>query len=61
MIRELHTGRPCLMIPDFAIAMLCREPPNAARCSLPTVVMTDAANSVLRITFVASLAPPRPA
>jgi len=49
------------MIPDFAIAMLCREPPNAARCSLPTVVMTDAANSVLRITFVASLAPPRPA
>jgi len=49
------------MIPDFAIAMLCREPPNAARCSHPTVVMTDAANSVLCMTFVASLAPPRPA
>lgn len=49
------------MIPDFAIAMLWREPPNASRCSLPTVVMTDAANSALRITFVASLAPPRPA
>jgi hypothetical protein len=55
------TGHPCLMIPDFATAILCREPPKAARCSLPTVVMTEDASSVLCMTFVASLAPPRPA
>lgn len=55
------TGRPCLMIPDFANAILSREPPSASKCSSPIDVITDAANSVLRKTFVASLAPPRPA
>lgn len=55
------TGHPCLMIPDFAIAMLSNEPPNAAKCSSPIDVITDVASSVLHITFVASLAPPRPA
>lgn len=55
------TGRPSLIIPDFATAMLWREPPKAAKCSFPTVVMTAAASSLFRMTFVASLAPPRPA
>jgi hypothetical protein len=55
------TGSPCLMIPDFAIAIPCREPPKEAKCPLPTVVMTEDASSVLCMTFVTSLAPPRPA
>ena len=55
------TGRPSLIIPDFASVMLWREPPKAAKCSFPIVVMTDAASSLFRMTFVASLAPPRPA
>lgn len=62
MYKENHlTGRPCLMIPDFARAMLSKEPPSAAICSSSIVVMTDAASSELRIIFVASLAPPSPA
>lgn len=64
--KELHrennlTGQPCLMIPDFAMAMLSKEPPSAAKCSSPIVVMTDAASSELEIIFVASRAPPNPA
>lgn len=55
------TGRPCLIIPDFAIATLSKEPPRAAKCSSPIEVNTEAASSLLRITLVASLAPPRPA
>lgn len=55
------TGRPSLIIPDFASAILSKEPPNAARCSLPTVVITDAATLLLDKTFVASRDPPRPA
>lgn len=69
MIGQLHatrgenhlTGRPCLMIPDFANAMLSNEPPSAAKCSSPIVVMTDAASPVWLIIFVASLEPPNPA
>lgn len=49
------------MIPDFAMAMLSKEPPSAAKCSSPIVVMTDAASSELEIIFVASRAPPNPA
>ena len=49
------------MIPDFAMAMLSREPPSAAKCSSPIVVMTDAASPELEIIFVASRAPPNPA
>lgn len=49
------------MIPDFAIAMLSKEPPRAAICSSPIDVITAAASPVLSKTFVASRAPPRPA
>ena len=49
------------MIPDFAMAMLSKEPPSAAKCSSPIVVMTDAASPELEIIFVASRAPPNPA
>ena len=55
------TGQPCLIIPDFAIAMLSRDPPSAAKCSAPIVVITDAASPELEIMFVASRAPPSPA
>lgn len=55
------TGRPCLVIPDLASAMLSKEPPRAAICSSPIVVMTDAARFELSMTFVASRAPPSPA
>lgn len=49
------------MIPDFAIAMLSKEPPSAAKCSSPIVVMTDVASPELGMTLVASRAPPNPA
>lgn len=49
------------MIPDFAIAMLSKEPPSASKCSSPIVVITDAASPELLITLVASRAPPNPA
>lgn len=55
------TGRPSLIIPDFATAILSREPPSAARCSSPIVVMIDAARVELGMTLVASRAPPNPA
>lgn len=55
------TGRPCLTIPDFATAILSKEPPSASRCSSPTVVMIDKARSEPEITLVASRAPPNPA
>lgn len=55
------TGRPCLIMPDFATAILSKEPPNAAKCSSLIVVMTEAARSELDIIFVASRAPPNPA
>lgn len=55
------TGRPCLIIPDFAMAMLSKVPPNAARCSSDIVVMIDKASPELDIIFVASRAPPKPA
>lgn len=55
------TGRPLFIIPDFAIAILSKEPPSAARCSSPIVVITDAASPELEIMFVASRAPPSPA
>lgn len=41
--------------------MLSKEPPRAAMCSSPIVVMTDAARFELSMTFVASRAPPSPA
>ena len=49
------------MIPDFATAMLSKEPPSAAKCSSPIVVIIDVARPELQITFVASRAPPNPA
>lgn len=49
------------MIPDFAIAMLSKDPPRAAKCSSPIVVITDVASPELQMTFVASRAPPNPA
>lgn len=49
------------MIPDFAIAMLSREPPSAAKCSSPIVVIIAVVSSLLVSTFVASRAPPSPA
>lgn len=49
------------MIPDLAIAMLSKEPPRAAKCSSPIVVITDVASPELLITLVASRAPPNPA
>ena len=49
------------MIPDFATAMLSKEPPSAAKCSSPIVVIMEAASSELQRIFVASLAPPSPA
>lgn len=49
------------MIPAFAIAIVSNEPPRAAKCSSPTVVMTAAASPELDIMFVASRAPPNPA
>lgn len=55
------TGRPFLTIPDFATAILSKEPPSASRCSSPTVVMIDIARSEPEITLVASRAPPNPA
>lgn len=55
------TGHPSLIIPDFAIAILSKEPPSAARCSSPIVVMIDAARVELEMTLVASRAPPNPA
>lgn len=48
-------------MPDFAIAILSKEPPSAAKCSSPIVVMTEAARSELEIILVASRAPPNPA
>lgn len=60
-VRNHLTGRPCLMIPDLAIAMLSKEPPRADKCSSPIVVMTEAASPELQITLVASRAPPKPA
>lgn len=50
-----------MIIPDFATAMLSKEPPSASRCSAPIVVMIAAARSELQIMFVASRAPPNPA
>jgi len=59
---EKHlTGQPCFMIPAFAIAIVSKEPPRAAKCSSPTVVMTAAASPELDMIFVASRAPPNPA
>lgn len=55
------TGQPCFMIPDFAIAILSKEPPSAAKCSSPIVVMIDVASPELGMTLVASRAPPNPA
>lgn len=55
------TGHPSLIIPDLAIAILSKEPPSAARCSSPIVVMIDAARVELEMTLVASRAPPNPA
>jgi hypothetical protein len=49
------------MIPAFAVAIVSNEPPRAAKCSSPTVVITAAASPELDITFVASRAPPNPA
>ena len=49
------------MIPDLATAIVSKEPPRAAKCSSPTVVMTDAASPEGDITLVASRAPPSPA
>lgn len=49
------------MIPDFAIAMLSMDPPRAAICSSPIVVITDIASPELEKTLVASRAPPKPA
>ncbi|GJY06710.1 putative F-box domain-containing protein [Tanacetum coccineum] len=45
------TGRPCLMMPDFATAILSKEPPNAAKCSSPMVVIIEAARSKLDVGF----------
>lgn len=56
-----QTGRPSLIIPDFATAILSKEPPSAARCSSPIVVIIDTASSELEITLVASRVPPNPA
>lgn len=50
-----------MIIPDFATAMLSKEPPSAAMCSSPIDVMIDAERSELEITLVASRAPPNPA
>jgi len=66
MQNEIHrekdlTGQPCFMIPAFAIAIVSKEPPRAAKCSSPTVVMTAAASPELDMIFVASRAPPNPA
>lgn len=62
MCKENHlTGRPYLMIPDLAIAIVSKEPPSAAVCSSPIVVITDAASPELEMIFVASRAPPNPA
>lgn len=49
------------MIPDLATAIVSKEPPRAAKCSSPTVVITAAASPELDIIFVASRAPPNPA
>ena len=49
------------MIPDFAIAMLSKVPPRAAKCSSPTVVIIETARLFLLRTLVASRAPPSPA
>jgi hypothetical protein len=49
------------MIPAFAVAIVSNEPPRAAKCSSPTVVITAAASPELDIIFVASRAPPNPA
>lgn len=59
-VRKCVTGQACLMIPDLAIAMLSKEPPSAAKCSSPIVVITEAKSSGAENTFVASRAPPRP-
>lgn len=50
-----------MIIPDFATAILSKEPPSAARCSSPIVVIIDTASSELEITLVASRVPPNPA
>lgn len=61
-MRKNHlTGHPSLIIPDFALAILSKEPPSAAKCSSPIVVMIDAARVELERTLVASRAPPNPA
>lgn len=61
-MRKNHlTGHPALIIPALAIAILSNEPPSAARCSSPIVVMIDAARVELEMTLVASRAPPNPA
>lgn len=49
------------MIPAFANAIVSKEPPRAATCSSPTLVITDAASPELDMIFVASRVPPNPA
>lgn len=55
------TGRRSLIIPDLATAILSKDPPSAARWSVPMFVIIDAARSKLVSTLVASRAPPNPA